>query len=151
MWSKYTEDFDPLIHDAARLPDIGNFLLAIGSRLSEQGVWRAVSQFKFGPQAEDFKFVVRKKSEKEFRFKLVKQETAASLAQQVELGAMIGPFGKETAAGGRKAKPRKVEMEKFVGELCDEAVVEEDAKLVGAERDIMAELLEDMSDDEPYF
>lgn len=91
VWSEYTEDFDPAAHCVARLPDIKNFLLAIGSIMNERGLWGAVNEFRAGPQASGpgFKFVVRKKSEKEraaenkIRFKLVKQETAASLAQQV--------------------------------------------------------------------
>lgn len=141
VWSKCAEDLDPAAHCGPVLPDITNFLLAAGSKTNELGVCESVSEFGFGPQASGFGFAARKKSEREWiaesgvRFELAKRETAAPLAQQVDPGAATGPFGRETGAGKRKARPNAEEVDKFVGELCGEAVVEEDAKLMGAERE----------------
>lgn len=155
QWAKYTEDFDPLAHTPDRLPDVSSLMLAVGPRMDADGIWDARGPFQKGPQAKDYKFVVRKKFEKDWivenkiRFKLVKEETAASLAQQVELGAAIGPFRNKAGHSGQK--PSTKEMEDFVDELCCKAVAEDDNKMMAVERDLMDELLDEISDAEDYY
>ena len=70
-------------------------LIAIGS-IFDGKRWFSGPNFSSGPQASQFKFVVRKKSSAEWinenktRFRLLKEDVARSLIDQAELGVVVG-------------------------------------------------------------
>lgn len=116
-------------------------LLALGPIGKSDGTWMISPLRKGCEKGSDFKFAVRKKSERQWladnklRFKLAKENMALGLQQQIDLGTATGGMGRY-----ERQKKGETAVEEFVDKLCEEALLEEESDLEEIEKQILGGL-----------